>query len=345
MIKDNHLFVSDLHMHSSYSDGYWSPAEVILRAKDAGLTQVSLTDHNTILGLSEAEKAAKEVGLNFINGVEINAQSEYYNEQFHNHILAYSFNKKRMSNALNKIIKSNNLEFSKTIIKLRNIIKSGETFFVEKRTPLLKFKKDINYKKINEKTILKDEYFRLYNRLLSDRDIKKLKTSVSLTPETISRFIKNNLLEDSITLVQKEPRFWAKKIIFANLPEVFNSIEKNYYKDHISVLNIIQQSAGISIIAHPFLEYKMFSEHKKMVYKKFLNYLIDNCMNGFEIYYYIGQGFSEKEQQEYNTIITEIAQKNNLVLTYGSDCHGPKRQDQSRIYLGKFGSNHLIKFN
>ena len=38
----------DLHMHSYYSDGSFSPCEVVELAKQKGLGFISITDHNTI---------------------------------------------------------------------------------------------------------------------------------------------------------------------------------------------------------------------------------------------------------------------------------------------------------
>ena len=63
----------DLHCHSYYSDGYFSPAEVVKKAKAAGCEVMSLTDHDALGGTSEAENAARTLGVKFIRGVEISA--------------------------------------------------------------------------------------------------------------------------------------------------------------------------------------------------------------------------------------------------------------------------------
>ena len=64
----------DLHTHSYYSDGVLSPKDVVRRALNAGCNFFSLTDHDTLEGLEEANKYAESSNLNFINGVEISAQ-------------------------------------------------------------------------------------------------------------------------------------------------------------------------------------------------------------------------------------------------------------------------------
>ena len=52
----------DLHVHSSASDGSFTPAEVVELAKNAGITQFALTDHDTVAGVAEALAHAQEIG-------------------------------------------------------------------------------------------------------------------------------------------------------------------------------------------------------------------------------------------------------------------------------------------
>ncbi|MBN2875899.1 MAG: PHP domain-containing protein [Spirochaetales bacterium] len=61
----------DLHTHSTASDGSLAPAELVRKAAAEGLVAMALTDHDTVEGLSEAEKAADEAGIRFIPGIEI----------------------------------------------------------------------------------------------------------------------------------------------------------------------------------------------------------------------------------------------------------------------------------
>lgn len=62
----------DLHTHSTASDGRLSPAEVIRKAAESGLTVVALTDHDTVDGIEPALAAAKTFPwLTVIPGVEI----------------------------------------------------------------------------------------------------------------------------------------------------------------------------------------------------------------------------------------------------------------------------------
>ena len=72
----------DLHTHSTASDGSFSPSALIVEAKKRGLSALALTDHDTTGGLDEAVKAAKENGMRFIPGVELEI-SWNSNGEFH----------------------------------------------------------------------------------------------------------------------------------------------------------------------------------------------------------------------------------------------------------------------
>lgn len=74
-------------MHSLASDGAYDPAYLMELASRRGLSTVSLTDHDTIAGLDEASRAATQLGLQFINGVELDAA----HRQGTMHILGYGF--------------------------------------------------------------------------------------------------------------------------------------------------------------------------------------------------------------------------------------------------------------
>lgn len=61
----------DLHCHSTASDGLLAPAALVRRAAGNGVDILALTDHDEIAGLAEARAQAAELGLRFIDGVEV----------------------------------------------------------------------------------------------------------------------------------------------------------------------------------------------------------------------------------------------------------------------------------
>ncbi len=341
-MKKNNLqtnIYSDFHIHSNSSDGFWTPSEVILQAKKKGLKQISITDHNTVSGLNEAETQAKISNIDLVCGVEINAASYYKNEFFQNHILAYNFNKNKLQKFLKKVVRVHNVLFEELISNLKKILNSNSLKDINSRHSGIIFKKDISVKNINKFVIIRDELKRIYSKEVNEDEVTKLLTEKIFPPETIARFIKNNLLEDSLALTNAEPRFWSK-IIFNTIPEVFDIVnDKKYYVTHKEVLDAVIASEGTVVLAHPFLESSRYNPKKLTSYYEFIGELIKNNLKGMEIYYYVGQGFSENEQEKFNNLTKAICIKNDLLMTFGSDCHGPKRNDESKIFLGKFGSN------
>ena len=82
----------DLHMHSVYSDGALTLAELVVYAKEKKLATISLTDHDTIAGLRDAREAAELAGILFVDGVEINSYYDLSNKRINIHVLGYMFN-------------------------------------------------------------------------------------------------------------------------------------------------------------------------------------------------------------------------------------------------------------
>lgn len=68
----------DLHMHSNYSDGTCTIEEIVNKAKQLGLSQIAITDHNILKG-SVLAKDISEV--NFIIGTELSVG--YNNTEVH----------------------------------------------------------------------------------------------------------------------------------------------------------------------------------------------------------------------------------------------------------------------
>jgi predicted metal-dependent phosphoesterase TrpH len=64
---------SDLHTHSTASDGALPPAALVEAATAAGLGLLALTDHDTVAGLAEARRAAAASGLVLVDGIELSA--------------------------------------------------------------------------------------------------------------------------------------------------------------------------------------------------------------------------------------------------------------------------------
>ena len=60
----------DLHTHTTYSDGTFTPSELVRLAVERGLDTVAISDHDSTEGLAEAFAAAEGTGLDVVPGVE-----------------------------------------------------------------------------------------------------------------------------------------------------------------------------------------------------------------------------------------------------------------------------------
>jgi hypothetical protein len=63
----------DLHAHSTASDGALSPAAMVGAAHRSGLVAMALTDHDSVDGLPEADRAGRALGVRIVPGVELSA--------------------------------------------------------------------------------------------------------------------------------------------------------------------------------------------------------------------------------------------------------------------------------
>ena len=77
----------DMHVHSTFSDGTNTPAQLVSKAKEAGLSAFALTDHDTTDGIFEILSAAKNSGIEVIPGIEISAGYKGARQDIHNIVL------------------------------------------------------------------------------------------------------------------------------------------------------------------------------------------------------------------------------------------------------------------
>ena len=102
----------DLHNHTYYSDGVYSPEELVLRAKENNVDIFALTDHDTVSGVDECVKMGEKHGIRVIKGCEISADYDgqsvhivalFKNNEVGKGIIEYAkdFKEKRRQRAIN----------------------------------------------------------------------------------------------------------------------------------------------------------------------------------------------------------------------------------------------------
>lgn len=65
---------ADLHLHTNFSDGTYTPEELASHGKRLGLAAMSLTDHDTVEGCARMAAACQSLGVEFIPGAELTAE-------------------------------------------------------------------------------------------------------------------------------------------------------------------------------------------------------------------------------------------------------------------------------
>ena len=71
----------DFHIHTTHSDGSFTPTEIITMAKEAGLTAIALTDHNTVSGVPTFMAEAARQSVTAVAGTELSTL--YRGEEIH----------------------------------------------------------------------------------------------------------------------------------------------------------------------------------------------------------------------------------------------------------------------
>jgi 3',5'-nucleoside bisphosphate phosphatase len=65
---------ADLHLHTNFSDGTYTPEELVSHATRYGLAALALTDHDTVEGCARMAAACQLAGIEFISGTELTAE-------------------------------------------------------------------------------------------------------------------------------------------------------------------------------------------------------------------------------------------------------------------------------
>src|SRR5258708_236756 len=87
---------ADLHLHTFFSDGTYSPEEMVSKARQNGLAALALTDHDTVEGCARAAAACQTAAIEFIPGTELTAEHDgnelhilgYFIDTLHPNLLA-----------------------------------------------------------------------------------------------------------------------------------------------------------------------------------------------------------------------------------------------------------------
>ena len=242
---------ADLHLHTQFSDGTFTPEELVLYAQKSGLACIALTDHDTVEGCARAAAACAPVRMEYIPGAELTAE----HEDIEVHILGYFLDTENQV-LLDRIAQFQTVRQRRIHEMVAALNKLGVPLRVEAVFALANCKSP--------------------GRPHVARALVKEKLIGSLD-EAFERFLK------------KGRPAWVPKTKMSALESV----------------ELIHQAGGLAVMAHPGLNRS----------DEIIPDLVAAGLDGIEC-------FHTKHSTTMSERYLEIAEKHNLLVTGGSDCHG-----------------------
>ena len=112
---------SDLHVHTTFSDGRLTPEEIVAAAKEADLSYIAITDHDTVEGIRHLYEQGlyPSKTLNIIPGIEFSCEVDDHDV----HILGYDFDiyNQELADKVTEISESRWARFSQMVEKLQGL--------------------------------------------------------------------------------------------------------------------------------------------------------------------------------------------------------------------------------
>lgn len=110
---------SDMHIHTTYSDGKLTPEEIIAEAREAGLNYIAITDHDTVDGIRYMYESGyfATKGLKIIPGIEFSGFQEGHDV----HVLGYNINifNSQLTEILSEVSEARWVRFSTMLERLK----------------------------------------------------------------------------------------------------------------------------------------------------------------------------------------------------------------------------------
>lgn len=242
---------ADLHLHTQFSDGTFTPEELAGHGARLGFAAMALTDHDTVEGCARMAAACAAAGIEFIVGAELTA--EYNNTELH--ILGYYLDttNERLLTEIAKFqaVRQNRIREMVARINELNVPLEVESVFAL-----------ANCKSPGRPHVA---------RALVKAGL------VSNLDEAFDRFLKKN-----------RPAWVPKAKISA-----------------LEAIELIHQAGGLAVMAHPGLNRT----------DEIIPAIVAAGLDGIEC-------FHTKHSTAMEDRYLQIADKYNLLVTGGSDCHG-----------------------
>ncbi len=281
----------DLHIHTkNCSDGYLTIEEIFQEAKKRNIDLMSITDHDSIDCQERAMVLAKEYGIAYISGVELNVTIRYKNG------IQNDKSHQTHSGEISKPDKSVSLDF----LGYRYDINNQE---LKDKLQLMRKHREVRARKILDK--LNAEFDKENIPRFTGDDMKKIQDSVD---GAFGRpHISNYLITKGIVRTKQEA--FDKYLVKCDVPKYPLSLAE--------ASRLIRNAGGMLVHAHPndphgtsLLNITPDLEKQTRIIERFMLEYID----GIECWH------SRDDAQTIAHYI-DFARKHDLLMTGGSDCH------------------------
>jgi predicted metal-dependent phosphoesterase TrpH len=253
---------ADLHIHTFYSDGFWSPAEVVERVVAEGdLSVIAITDHDITDGVAETRTAAAPHGIEVVSAIEVSANQQGRPV----HILGYFVD---LDNAVFQADQERIV--SMRLERMRKMVSRLSNFGVD----------------VDMQELLDFAHKGIVGRLHLAHFLV-MRGKVGSVAEVFERYLGDT-----------KPCYVP---IGSHTPK--------------GAIEMILQAAGVPVLAHPGL-----TQMDELIPE-----LVRHGLQGIEVWH----GAHSPEQSRY---YTSLAGKHGLLVSGGSDCHGPGKGD---VLIGK----------
>jgi len=107
----------DLHVHTTASDGQYTPTEIIQKAVEKNITHIAITDHDTLAGIEEAKNASQQADITLIPGIELSIT--FPTGEFH--LLGYGFThiSSSLQTVLENVVKNRDARNQEIVSKMQ----------------------------------------------------------------------------------------------------------------------------------------------------------------------------------------------------------------------------------
>ncbi len=242
---------TDLHLHTTFSDGTYSPEQLTAEAKRFGLVAIALTDHDTVEGCARMKIACDSAAIEFIPATELTCEVDGVEL----HMLGYFLDvtNGKLLSQMTRFQEGRHERIREIVARLRKL-----------QLPL------------EEEDVFALANCKSPGRPHVARALIQRKICASLD-EAFERFLKKN-----------RPGWVPKEKITA-----------------AEALELVHQAGGLAVVAHPGLART----------EEVLPALIEAGVDGLEC-------FHTRHSPSASEYYVSLAEKHDLLVTGGSDCHG-----------------------